>query len=355
MLARIDFIHSGYMLAKTRDYSKPSIDIKSKHSFVSIQEMRHPIVEQIIDNRYKPHDIELGRKTKGILLYGLNSSGKSTVMKALGLNVILAQIGYYVCATSMTYTPYEHLFCRISSHDNLFKGLSSFHLELNELDTILNRFNQNTLILADEICKGTEHMSALIIVTTLLMLLSEKKSSFISATHLHELAQMEEIKGNNTIVSKHLQVDCDYKNNKLIYHRILLNGSGPSEYGLDVATFLMQNKSFIKRAIELRSKLKPVLSTRKCRYNSSKYVKKCASCGRIPSKNEKPLETHHIQPQKNANSHGFIEGIKGYHKNKLDNLVDLCVTCHDAIDTKKIIITGYEDTSNGLRLQMKTM
>ena len=83
-------------------------------------------------------------------------------------------------------------------------------------------------------------------------------------------------------------------------------------------------------------------------------MKKCASCGRILSKNEKPLETHHIQPQKNANSHGFIEGIKGYHKNKLDNLVDLCVTCHDAIDTK-IIITGYEDTSNGLRLQMKTM
>ena len=64
MLARIDFIHSGYMLAKTRDYSKPSIDIKSKHSFVSIQEMRHPIVEQIIDNRYKPHDIELAGKQK---------------------------------------------------------------------------------------------------------------------------------------------------------------------------------------------------------------------------------------------------------------------------------------------------
>ena len=347
----VDFINSGYLLYKKRDYVKPKIQSYT-NSFVSIKKMRHPIVEQLIDSQYKSHDIDLGKKEKGILLYGLNSSGKSTIMKALGLNIILAQMGYYTAANEMIYEPYENLFCRISSYDNLFKGLSSFHLELNELDTILNRFNKNTLILADEICRGTEHLSAMIIVATLLIVLIEKESSFISATHLHELVKLEDIKLNKKIVAKHIQVECDYKNNTLIYHRKLCNGSGPSEYGLDVATFLMKNKKFIQQAIHFRNKVKPIIHCKSSRYNSNNIMKCCSSCGVIPSSDQKPLETHHILHQKDSDSNGFFKCVKGYHKNKLSNLVNLCTKCHDDIDRKKLIIDGYSDTSSGLKLQI---
>jgi DNA mismatch repair protein MutS len=82
----------------------------------------------------------------GILLYGLNSAGKSTLQKSVGINIILAQIGYFVAATEFNYYPYKSLMTRITSNDNLFKGLSSFALEISDLRAILKRSNENTLI-----------------------------------------------------------------------------------------------------------------------------------------------------------------------------------------------------------------
>ena len=352
----IDFCHSGKLLALNNDYVKPKIHIpKNKESFLVVNKMRHPIVEKLIHGEFKPHSFSLGKQQKGMLLYGLNSAGKSTIMKSVGINIILAQMGYFVAATSMTYFPYTHLFCRISSNDNLFKGLSSFHLEINELDSILNRFNERTLVLADEICRGTEHLSAIIIVSAFIHLLEQKGASFISATHLHDLMNVEEIKKNKRIQSYHLKVDCDHKNNRLVYHRTLQKGRGQTEYGLDVARFLMKNKMFIQHANTIQQKMKPKISTKQSRYNKKVYMKQCESCGKIPSKNEIPLETHHIIPQKKANQYGFIHNKKGYHKNKMDNLVVLCQECHDKIDTNEIMIEGHIETSKGYALQSSTI
>ena len=136
--------------------------------------MRHPIVEKLsTDTTYIPHNIELGYETdqNGILLYGINSSGKSTLMKSIGLNVILAQIGYFVSCSHFEFSPYNSLFTRISGNDNLFRGLSSFMVEMMELMAILKRNNNNTLVIADEICRGTEEKSANIIVSYMYVLL----------------------------------------------------------------------------------------------------------------------------------------------------------------------------------------
>ena len=156
--------------------------------------------------------------TKDMLNYG-----------GIGLNIILAQMGYYSASTKMTYFPYENLLCRISGSDNLFKGLSSFHLEINELDAILNRFNKNTLVLADEVCKGTEHGSALSLVGAFIEKLANEGTSFISATHLHDLAKLESIQKLKNIDMLHIEVNYDYENNCIIYDRILKNGSGPEK------------------------------------------------------------------------------------------------------------------------------
>ena len=112
-------------------------------------------------------------------------------------------------------------FVEYLANDNIFKGLSSFHLEINELDSILNRLNKKTLVLGDEICNGTEHSSALIIVASFIKTLSEQKCSFITATHLHDLIKLNVIKNLNNISTKHLVVNYDYKNKQLIYDRIL--------------------------------------------------------------------------------------------------------------------------------------
>lgn len=344
-VAYIDFIYSGKVTAQKYNYKKPTIK-KGKTSYFSVKKMRHPIVEQIIDTAYIPHDIELGKKVNGILLYGLNSAGKSTIMKAIGLNLILAQVGYFVPSEKLEFSPYENLFCRISSNDNLFKGLSSYHLELTELDAILNRFDSKTMVLADEVCKGTEHTSALIIVTCLIQMLSQKKSSFISATHLHDLAQMEEIKSIPNLCIQHLKVECDYKNKRLVYDRVLKKGSGPREYGLSVASFLMKNKEFIKNAQALKNNVFNH-KIKKSRYNPNVYVKHCQICNHVPKRNEIPLETHHIVPQKDTDSGGFLLTKAHVHKNRKSNLIVLCSTCHDKIHNGILHIDNSIQTSSG--------
>ena len=106
-------------------------------------------------------------------------------MKSIGINIILAQIGYFVAAKEFIYNPYHSLLARISSNDNIFKGLSSFMVEGIELRAILKRNNENSLIICDEVCRGTEVKSANIIVVYMIEMLSRFKSSFISATQIY--------------------------------------------------------------------------------------------------------------------------------------------------------------------------
>ena len=96
----------------------------------------------------------------GILLYGTNAVGKTSFIRALGISVIMAQAGLYVPASSYKYKPYKYIFTRILGNDNLFKGLSTFAVEMSELRTILRLADKNSLVLGDELCSGTESISA---------------------------------------------------------------------------------------------------------------------------------------------------------------------------------------------------
>ena len=163
----LDFINCGAINSRVKGYVKPIIE-NSIDSFFKATELRHPIVEELFDDiEYLPHNIMLGKNTDnlGIVLYGINGSGKSTLMKSIGINIILAQIGYYVAAKEFIYSPYKSIFTRIKGNDNLFKRLSSFYVEMAELKAIIQRNNNNTLVLADELCRGTEYKSATIIVS----------------------------------------------------------------------------------------------------------------------------------------------------------------------------------------------
>jgi len=338
----LDFINSGASASIKNKYVKPEIKEENSVSYFTALKLRHPIVEVINKEfNYVPHDIGLGgpNESDGILLYGINSSGKSTLMKSIGLNIILGQIGYFVAAKQFVYYPYKTLFTRIIGNDNLMKGLSSFMVEMMELTSILKRNNKNTLVIGDEICRGTEEKSANIIVSYMLESLSKSNTCFITATHLHKIAHMESIKKLNRVKAKHLKITYDSENEKLIYARNLSDGQGESFYGLTVAKFLMKDSFFNKRTSEILNEYEELDVPKKSNYNDD-FMIECYIC-----KSKKNLESHHIIPQKD-----FINKEIQIQKDNYSNLVTLCEKCHDKIDTKELIINGWLNTSSGKKL-----
>jgi len=342
----IDFINSGALIAIKNHYSKPKI-IYNDNSYFSGKNIRHPIVEFIsTDYEYKPHQLSLGSgaivdSPCGILLYGINSSGKSTLMKSVGLNIILAQIGYFVAAEDFIYSPYHSLFTRICGNDNIYQGLSSFMVEMIELTSILKRNNSKTLVIGDEICRGTETASANIIVAYMIKKLSESNTTFITATHLHELVNLDTIKSLKNVQAKHIKLSYDDINDQLIYDRILSDGSGPNFYGLQVAKYLMKDNLFNEITTNILNEYNNE-TIKKSKYNSNIYMTECKICN---TKNN--LETHHIEFQKDFNLNKINVNKLHYQKDASYNLVTLCSKCHDDIDRNKIIINGWKETSEG--------
>ena len=188
-----------------------------------------------------------------MLLYGTNAVGKTSLIKALGICVIMAQSGFYVPCESFSYFPNKYIFTRIIGNDNIFKGLSTFGVEMSELRVILNMCNKHSLILGDELCSGTEIDSALSIFITSMEIMTKQRSNFIFATHFHELQQLEEMKQIKSIQCKHLKVQFDHENQQLYYDRRLHDGQGESIYGLEVCKSLKKPDSFIERCYEIRN------------------------------------------------------------------------------------------------------
>ena len=227
-------------------------------------------------------------KTDGILLYGTNAVGKTSFIRALGIAVIMAQSGLYVPCSSFNYMPYKYIFTRIIGNDNIFKGLSTFAVEMSELRTILKLADNNSLILGDELCSGTETLSAISIFVAGIQQLHRSRSSFIFATHLHEIVDYNEITTLSSVKQKHMEVIYNKEKDMLIYDRKLKDGPGNSMYGLEVCKSLSLPQDFLDAAYEIRMKYHPetrsILSLKTSRYNSKKIVGMCEKCGIRPGK-----------------------------------------------------------------------
>ncbi|WP_457561362.1 MutS-related protein [Caminibacter sp.] len=339
-IARIDVAISSARVAKERNYFKPKI-VETKPKFV---ELRHPLIEANQENGiYVPNDVDFN-EYDGMLLYGINSSGKSSLMKSVGIAVFLAQAGFFVPAR-MEFKPYHSIFTRIEAKDNLSKGLSTFAVEMLELKNIFSRANSNSLVLGDEIAHGTETLSALSIVASAIIKLAKKKINFIFATHLHQLMDLEEIKALKNVVAKHLEVYFDGE--KLVYDRKLKNGSGSSVYGLEFAKSIYMDREFLKTAENIRKKLTQeyselelLIKKKKSRYNKNVILTKCAICGDIVE------DVHHIIEKEKAKE-GFVGHIPINHKY---NLIPLCKKHHKMVHEGKIRIIGFVSTSKGIEL-----
>ena len=273
--------------------------------------------------------------------------GKTSLIRALGIAVIMAQAGLYVPCSKFTYKPYAAIFSRILGNDNLFKGLSTFAVEMSELRIILKMADHNSLILGDELCSGTEMESALSIFVAGLQNLHTKQASFVFATHFHEIIGYDEIKALDRVALKHMAVLYDKELDALIYDRKLCDGPGTRMYGLEVCKSLHLEDEFLEKAYSIRAKYfaKSELDHQASKYNAKKIRGLCELC-----KTELGEEIHHLDPQKNADQDGFIGT---FHKNHPANLMTVCEKCHDKVHQgssnvtmiKKKSTTGFITTA----------
>ena len=249
----------------------------------------------------------------------------STLMKSVGVAVLMAQAGMFVPCEEMTFTPIHSLFTKIGTRDDIWKGKSTFITEMTELRHMVDRCNKHSLILCDEPTSGTETFSATGIVASSILTFLNKKSLFVMTTHLHTLKQFKELMEDTRLQIKHLGMEYDTKKKSLVFDRVLRDGFGKSIYGLEIAEYLGFSSDFLKQAYDFRSRLETdktgLIPKKRSRYNSKKWVEKCEECG-----STKELHTHHIEHQASADKDGYI-GV--FHKNRLSNLKILCRECHE--------------------------
>ena len=348
-VSKLDLILSKAYVSNKYSYCKPEINKNNtdKKSFFEAENLRHALIERINnDEIYVENDVTLGIDVNGLLLYGTNAVGKTSLIRAIGVCIIMAQSGFYVPCSRFVYRPYKSIFSRILGNDNLFKGLSTFAVEMSELRTILQLADENSLILGDELCSGTETESALSIFVSGLQHLHKVKSSHIFATHFHEIVNYDEIKQMLNLKLMHLEVKYNRELDCLIYDRKLKEGSGPRIYGLEVCKSLHMNADFLDNAFKIRNKYflnaKSILDFEKTQYNSNKIRGFCEIC-----KKEVGTEIHHLQQQKEADDKGFINH---FHKDHKANLISICEKCHQSIhkeENKDISPSIIKKTTKG--------
>jgi len=336
----VDLVYSKALIADKYSYCKPEIEMnETGKSFIQAENLRHCLIEKIQNTElYVANDITIGKgsdnnnELDGMLLYGTNAVGKTSFIRALGISVIMAQAGLYVPASRYIYRPYKYIFTRILGNDNLFKGLSTFAVEMSELRTILRLADKNSLVLGDELCSGTESISAVSIFVAGVQALTIKGCSFIFATHLHEIIGYDEIVSLHNVGMKHMSVIYDKERDCLIYNRTLQDGPGNNMYGLEVCKSLSLPQDFLENAHNIRMKYHPesasVLDQKGSHFNAKHITGgMCESC-----KINKAIDVHHMIFQNEADNNGIIKK-KGltFNKNNKANLLNLCEKCHDEI------------------------
>lgn len=341
-LRTLDVTFALAKVAKENRYVKPVL-LSSTESSVKATGLRHPLIESL-QNRieYVKHDVSIGfAEANGWLLYGMNASGKSSLMKSIGISVLLAQAGSYVPATSFELAPFKSILTRILNQDNLWAGLSSFAVEVSELRDIFDRASPQSLVLGDELCSGTESVSATSLVAAGITHLHRKNARFIFATHLHGLYSLPAILELPRLAMWHLRVSYDVATDKLIYDRTLHKGPGGTLYGLEVARAMHLSHDILKEAHAFRKQLLGETTEEAASpssWNGALVRKECEVC-QSPIVNG--LEVHHITPRKN--------GVD----NTLRNLVVVCQKCHDDHHNEKIDIGPLQQTSEGLKRIVK--
>lgn len=246
LLAKIDCLFSFANLAVKHHYSKPKINEDHK---LLLKDSRHPVIEQQLPlgESYIPNDIYLDREQQQIIiLTGPNMAGKSALLRQTAINVIMAQIGCFVPSSMAEIGLVDKIFTRVGASDNISSGESTFMVEMTETASILNNLSVNSLILLDEIGRGTSTYDGVSIAWAIAEFLNHHpaKPKTLFATHYHELNELE--KNNEGIKNYHIEIK--EATNKIIFLRKLALGGSEHSFGIHVAKMAGVPQLVVNRA-----------------------------------------------------------------------------------------------------------
>ena len=247
IISEIDVLLSFALVSEKYNYTKPTI---TKDHNLEIIEGRHPVVEKVTKDSYIPNDIIMDNNTAILLITGPNMAGKSTYMRELGIIAIMAQIGCYVPAKKAILPIFDKIFTRIGASDDLVSGESTFMVEMTEAANAIKNATPNSLILFDELGRGTATFDGMSLAQAILEYINNKigcKTLF--STHYHELTDLENTL--DKLINKH--VSAEEKDGNIIFLHKVKNGSIDKSYGINVAKLANLPKEVTDRASEILS------------------------------------------------------------------------------------------------------
>ena len=253
LIAELDCLLSFSVLAISKNYVKPIIDDSLD---IEIINGKHPVIESQlpIDKPFIPNSIHLNSKNQQIIMItGPNMSGKSAILRQTAIICLLAQIGCFVPAEKLRMGIIDKIFTRVGASDNISMGESTFMVEMNETALILNNISDRSLILLDEIGRGTSTYDGISIAWAITEYLHDHKSKpkTLFATHYHELNQMEESFDR----IKNFNVSIKEENNQILFLRNLVPGSSEHSFGIHVAKMAGMPKNVLDKANEMLKQL----------------------------------------------------------------------------------------------------
>ncbi|MCK4465723.1 MAG: DNA mismatch repair protein MutS, partial [Bacteroidales bacterium] len=264
-LADLDVLCAFAEVADQNGYNKPEITTDGS---ILIEDGRHPVVEKmILGERFVPNSIKVDNDENQILIItGPNMAGKSTVLRQVALLVLMAQMGSFVPAKKASISITDRIFTRVGALDNLSQGQSTFMVEMQETANILNNTTGQSLVIMDEIGRGTSTFDGLSIAWAVAEYLHDIKGRGVKtlfATHYHELTELAKTKRR----AKNYNIEVSEWNEEIIFLRKLVEGSTNRSYGIQVARLAGIPGTVIKRA----KKILFNIENRQCQLNGASY------------------------------------------------------------------------------------
>jgi len=245
VVSEIDMLQSFSIVTDTYKFVRP---VLSDEKVIRMIECRHPVVEQVMKDKYIPNDIIMDRNTDILLITGPNMAGKSTYMRQCAITVIMAQIGCFVPCKSCQMPIFDKIFTRIGASDDLVSGESTFMIEMKEANYAISEATENSLILFDELGRGTATYDGMSLAQAILEYIHDKigaKTMF--STHYHELTILEK----DLKHLRNIHVSAIEENGQITFLHKIKMGAVDKSYGIHVASLAKLPKSLIKRANEI--------------------------------------------------------------------------------------------------------
>ncbi|MDD6756759.1 MAG: DNA mismatch repair protein MutS [bacterium] len=245
IISEIDMLQAFSIVSDQYKYVRPTLTVDK---MIKMIDCRHPVVEQVMKDKYIPNDIIMDKTTDILLITGPNMAGKSTYMRQCAITVIMAQMGCFVPCKSCIIPIFDKIFTRIGASDDLVSGESTFMVEMKEANNAISEATENSLILFDELGRGTATYDGMSLAQAILEYIHDKiKAKTMFSTHYHELTSLEK----DLKHLKNVHVSAIEKEGQITFLHKVKNGAVDKSYGIHVASLAHLPESLIKRADEI--------------------------------------------------------------------------------------------------------